>query len=125
MNISLEDGEIEKIAEVILIVAYGDLYYTDEKPHSFLSIPGAKEVGVEIYSLSKTFNMAGWRSAFTVGNESIIRYLGSYLQNAVGGVFGNIQDASAFALSHQSAERAALREQYKKEKALLGIDKKN
>lgn len=104
---------------VIHDFAYADIYYTEEKPISFLSISGAAEVGVEIYTFSKTFNMAGWRSGFTVGNESLIKHLSAYLQNAVGSVFGGIQDASVFALLHQQAERNALRELYHERQLLV------
>lgn len=104
---------------VIHDFAYAGIYFTEDKPISFLSVSGAAEVGVETYSLSKTFNMAGWRSGFTVGNESIIQHLGTYLQNAVGGVFGGIQDASAFALSQQQSEQNKLRQLYQKRKHIV------
>lgn len=55
--------------------AYGALGADDFKNPSFLSTPGAKEVGVELYTFSKTFNMAGWRLAFAAGNAELIEAL--------------------------------------------------
>src|SRR5699024_6642686 len=52
--------------------AYGAIGYDEKKPVSFLQSPGAKDIGIEIYTMSKTYNMAGWRVAFAVGNRSVI-----------------------------------------------------
>ncbi|MER2048605.1 MAG: aminotransferase class I/II-fold pyridoxal phosphate-dependent enzyme, partial [Solibacillus sp.] len=48
--------------------AYGAIGFDGERPPSFLQAPGAKEVGIELYTLSKSYNMAGWRIGFAVGN---------------------------------------------------------
>ena len=81
--------------------AYCDVYFdTGKKPASFLNASRAKNVGVEFNSLSKTFNMTGWRIAFAVGNENIIRSLGKYKTNVDSGVFNAIQYAAGVALDN-------------------------
>ncbi len=81
--------------------AYSDIYSgSGEKPVSFLNAEGAIEVGVEFNSLSKTFNMTGWRIAFAVGNTEIIKSLGKYKTNVDSGVFNAIQVAAIKALNN-------------------------
>ena len=78
--------------------AYADLGFDGYKPPSILQVKGAKDVAVEIYSMSKGFSMAGWRIAFVVGNEVLVKnlvHLKSYLDY---GVFTPIQVASIIAL---------------------------
>jgi len=79
--------------------AYAALTY-GSKPLSFLSVPGAKEVGVEIHSLSKAFNMTGWRLAFVAGNERVIAGYGNVKDNYDSGQFKAIQKAGVYALDH-------------------------
>jgi alanine-synthesizing transaminase len=79
--------------------AYADLVFDGYRPPSFLQIPDAKEIGVEIFSLSKSYSMAGWRVGFCVGNPDLIaalRRLKSYLDY---GIFQPIQIASIIALN--------------------------
>ncbi len=79
-------------------LAYADLVYDDYKAPSFLQVPGAKDVGVEFFSLTKSYNMAGWRVGFCVGNKEIVGALikiKSYLDY---GMFQPIQIASVIAL---------------------------
>ncbi|TDL34881.1 LL-diaminopimelate aminotransferase [Jeotgalibacillus sp. S-D1] len=86
----------------ILIVhdfAYGELYYDGKKPISFLSVPGALEVGVETNSLSKSFNMAGCRVGYLAGNEQVIQSVNQMKSNLDYGVFMPIQLAAAKALT--------------------------
>lgn len=92
--------------------AYADISFRGPSP-SFLQATAAKEVGVEIFSLSKVFNMAGWRIAFAVGNREVIRLLNEYVHSSLGGTFGAVQDAVAFALANTKAERESLRELYR------------
>ncbi len=81
--------------------AYSDIYYDPQsRPVSFLNARGAKEVGIEFNSLSKTFNMTGWRIAYAVGNKDIIKSLGKYKTNVDSGVFNAIQVASIKALDN-------------------------
>ncbi len=79
--------------------AYAALMY-GAKPFSFLSVPGAKNVGVEIHSLSKAFNMTGWRLAFVAGNERVIAGYGNVKDNYDSGQFKAIQKAGVYALDH-------------------------
>ncbi len=84
---------------VIQDAAYAALTY-EGKPLSFLSIPGAKEVGIEIHSLSKAYNMTGWRLAFVVGNELIIKAFANVKDNFDSGQFKAIQHAGVSALQN-------------------------
>jgi len=79
--------------------AYSEIFYDQKRPMSFLEFEGAKEVGIEFHSLSKTFNMTGWRIGFAVGNEEIIAGLGKIKTNLDSGVFQAIQEASIEALN--------------------------
>jgi len=82
--------------------AYSEVYFDNRPPHSFLEFPGAKEVGVELHSLSKTYNCCGWRSGMVVGNKDIISALGKVKAHADRGMFYPIQLVSMAAL--QSAD---------------------
>lgn len=84
---------------VIQDAAYAALTY-DSKPLSMLSVPRAKEVGVEIHSLSKSFNMTGWRIAFVAGNELIVKAFANIKDNYDSGQFIAIQKAAITALEH-------------------------
>lgn len=97
--------EFAKKYNVIILhdFAYSELYYGDKKPISFLSLPGSKEVGIEMNSLSKSFSMAGCRIAYTTGNAEIIAALKQLKSNLDYGVFFPIQSAATLALQ-QGAE---------------------
>ncbi|HUL00083.1 MAG TPA: LL-diaminopimelate aminotransferase [Nitrospirota bacterium] len=84
---------------VIHDAAYAALTYGN-KPLSFLSVDGAKDVGVEIHSLSKAYNMTGWRLGFAVGNERAIAGYGNVKDNYDSGQFRAIQMAGVYALDH-------------------------
>ena len=84
---------------VVQDAAYAALVF-EGRPLSFLSIPGAKEVGVEIHSMSKAFNMTGWRLAWICGNELAVRAFADTKDNFDSGQFKAIQMASAYALHH-------------------------
>ncbi|SDD42675.1 aminotransferase class I/II-fold pyridoxal phosphate-dependent enzyme [Sporomusa acidovorans] len=79
--------------------AYSDLVFDGYKPDSFLSIPGAKEIGIEFNSLSKTYNMAGCRVGYVVGNAKIISLLGRLKSNFDYGIFYPLQQAAIAALT--------------------------
>lgn len=79
--------------------AYSELVFDGYKPDSFLSIPGAKEVAIEFNSLSKTYNMAGCRIAYVVGNSEVIAMLGRLKSNFDYGIFYPIQRAAIAALN--------------------------
>ncbi|WP_326407609.1 pyridoxal phosphate-dependent aminotransferase [Sporolactobacillus sp. THM19-2] len=78
--------------------AYGALGFDGKKPRSFLQTPGAKDIGVEMYTMSKTYNMAGWRVGFALGNKSVIRAIELIQDHYYVSLFGAIQEASAKAL---------------------------
>ncbi|KKI93929.1 aminotransferase [Bacillus sp. SA1-12] len=78
--------------------AYGAIGFDGKRPMSFLQTNGAKDVGIEIYTFSKSFNMAGWRIAFAVGNPSVIEALNLLQDHLYVSVFSAIQEAAAQAL---------------------------
>ncbi|AFC32092.1 MtnE [Paenibacillus mucilaginosus 3016] len=78
--------------------AYGAVGFDGQRPLSFLQFPGAKEVGVEFYTLSKTYNMAGWRVGFCLGNPEIVRMINLIQDHYYCSLFGGIQVAAAEAL---------------------------
>jgi aminotransferase len=79
--------------------AYAAIGFDGLKPMSFLETPGAKEVGIEIYTMSKTYNMAGWRIGFAVGNEQVIESIQLLQDHFYVSLFGAIQQAAATALT--------------------------
>lgn len=83
---------------VIHDAAYADVNFGGYRAESFLETPGAKDVGIELYSLSKTYNMTGWRIAAALGNADIIRGLGQVKTNLDSGAFQPIQYAGMTAL---------------------------
>jgi LL-diaminopimelate aminotransferase len=86
------------------IVAIHDAAYAalvfDGKPLSFLATPGAIEVGIELHSTSKSFNMTGWRCGFVAGNELLVKAYGDVKDNTDSGQFLGIQNAAAYAFDH-------------------------
>ena len=96
--------DFAKKNEIIVIsdAAYAALTFDGYAPLSFLSIPGAKEVGVEIQSLSKAFNMTGWRLGFVAGNEKVVKGFACVKDNNDSGQFKAIQYAGVQALSTPS-----------------------
>lgn len=79
--------------------AYSEMTYDGYKAPSFLNARGAKEVGIEMHSLSKTYNMTGWRIGFAAGNREILVGLGKVKTNVDSGAFEAIQEAGIAALS--------------------------
>ena len=90
---------LEHRLAVIHDFAYAALVF-EGRPLSFLSIPGAIEVGVELHSTSKNFNMTGWRCGFVAGNERLVKAYGAVKDNTDSGQFLAIQNASAYAFDH-------------------------
>jgi len=80
--------------------AYSEIAFDGYQPFSFLEVEGAKEIGIEFHSLSKTFNMTGWRIGFAVGHSEIVSGLGRIKTNIDSGVFQAIQEAGTEALNH-------------------------
>ena len=93
--------EFARLHKIIVChdAAYTEITYDGYKAPSFLEVEGAKEVGVEFHSLSKTFNMTGWRIGFVVGNKEIIKGLRTLKTNIDSGVFQAVQVAGIEALA--------------------------
>lgn len=99
--------------------AYSEVYYDGEKPMSFLEVEGAKDVGIEFHSLSKTYNMTGWRIGFAVGHKDVIAGLGKIKTNLDSGVFQAIQDAGIVALRTKESVLSGIRDIYQKRRDAL------
>ena len=99
--------------------AYSEIYYDGRKPASFLEADGAKEVGVEFHSLSKTFNMTGWRIGFAVGNKQVLAGLGKVKSNLDSGVFQAVQEAGIVGLRDGDALAAGIRAVYQERRDAL------
>ena len=101
--------EFAKKNDIVVIqdAAYAALNF-DEKPTSFLSVPGAMDVGVELHSLSKSYNMTGWRIAFVVGNELVVKGVAHVKDNIDSGQFAAIQKAAIHALEHPEITESIL-----------------
>jgi LL-diaminopimelate aminotransferase len=86
--------------EILLVhdLCYAELAFDGYQPTSLLEIPGAKDISVEFHTLSKTYNMAGWRVGFVVGNRHIIQGLRTLKTNMDYGIFAALQTAAETAL---------------------------
>lgn len=107
--------ELAKESGLIVVhdLAYAELCYDGYKAPSFLQIPGAKEVGVEFYSLSKSYNMPGWRVGFMVGNEKIVSALKRIKSYMDYGIFTPVQVAAISALNGPQDCVGEIRDLYK------------
>lgn len=106
--------------------AYSEMYFDKIPPPSFLQARDAASVGIEFHSLSKTYNMTGWRLGFAVGNASVISGLGKIKTNVDSGAFGAVQDAGIAALTGDQKAVERLKRLYKRRrnvfcKGLRGI----
>ena len=86
-------------AVVVHDFAYGDLVFDGRRPDSFLGHDGAKDVGVEMFSMSKSYGMAGWRLGFVVGNEEVVERINVLQDHNRAGVFRGVQEAGIAALT--------------------------
>ena len=98
---------------------YTEIYFDGHKPGSFLQTPRAKEVGVEFHSLSKTFNMTGWRLGFVVGNAEIIKGIAQIKMNIDSGQFTAIQETGIYALENFEALTPAIRNTYQERRDIF------
>ena len=107
-------------AAVVHDFAYGDLVFDGRQPESFLATPGAKEVGVEMFSMSKTYGMAGWRLGFVVGNAEIVDRLDLLQDHARAGIFTAVQEAGIAALTgpQDSVEERRARYESRRDRVL-------
>jgi alanine-synthesizing transaminase len=99
--------------------AYADLGFDGYVPPSILEVPGAKDIAVEIFSMSKSYNMAGWRVGFCLGNAKMIAALARIKSYLDYGVFQPIQIASIVALRECDDESVKIREVYRKRRDVL------
>jgi LL-diaminopimelate aminotransferase len=99
-------------------LAYSEMYY-ESPPPSFLETPGAMEVGIEFHSLSKTYNMTGWRIGFAVGHKQVLAGLGKVKSNLDSGCFQAIQEAGITALSLDDSVTDGLRKIYQERRDTL------
>ncbi|HEY9869776.1 MAG TPA: aminotransferase class I/II-fold pyridoxal phosphate-dependent enzyme, partial [Candidatus Obscuribacterales bacterium] len=107
--------------EILLVhdLAYGELYFGRTRPRSILEFAGGKEIAVEFHTLSKTFNMAGWRIGFAVGNRHVIKTLYALKTNVDYGVFGAVQKAAIAALELPDSELEKIRNTYRQRRDIL------
>lgn len=117
---TVDDGFFEPVVElaknfgiaVINDFAYGETCFDDYKAPSFLSVKGAKNVGVEFITMSKPYNMAGFRIAFVAGNKDMIDYLATIKGYYDYGIFQAIQIAGIIALRHCEQDMIAQSQKY-------------
>ena len=79
--------------------AYGDLVFDGRRPQSFLTEPGSREVGLELFSMSKSYGMAGWRLGFAVGNAELVARIEDLQAHQFAGIFMPVQAAGIAALT--------------------------
>ncbi|TKB60049.1 MAG: LL-diaminopimelate aminotransferase [Nitrospira sp.] len=99
--------------------AYSEIYYDGKRPVSFMEVEGAKDVGVEFHSLSKTYNMTGWRIGFVVGNMTILAALGKVKSQLDSGVFEAVQEAGITALGLDESVTDGIRTIYQERRDTL------
>lgn len=107
--------------EILLVhdLCYAELAFDGYQPTSLLEIPGAKEIGVEFHTLSKTYNMAGWRVGFVVGNRRIIQGLRTLKTNLDYGIFAALQSAAETALQLPDIYLQEVQNRYRRRRDFL------
>ncbi len=101
-------------------LAYSEVYFDEaDRPCSILEVPGAREVAIEFYSLSKTYNMTGWRVGFAVGNRELVGALGKVKTNVDSGVFEAVQKAAIAAMTGDQACVGDMRATYRRRVEVL------
>ncbi|MFN2593301.1 MAG: aminotransferase class I/II-fold pyridoxal phosphate-dependent enzyme [Actinomycetota bacterium] len=113
--------EFARAREMIVVhdLAYADLVFDDERAPSLMQVPGAKDVGVEFFSMSKSYSMPGWRLAFAVGNSEVIGALTKLKSYLDYGVFQPIQIAGIIALNECTEVPKQIREIYRTRRDVL------
>jgi len=113
--------EFAKTHEVIIChdAAYTEMAFDGFRPPSFLEAKGAKDVGLEFHSLSKTYNMTGWRIGFAVGNQEAIQGLGAVKSNIDSGAFQAIQLAGIEAITGDQSCVEEMRQIYARRRDLM------
>jgi aminotransferase len=107
--------------------AYGDLVFDGRSPRSFLAADGAREVGLELFSMSKSYGMAGWRLGFALGNAELVRRIETLQDHAFAGIFRPVQEAGIAALTGPQGSVEERRATYERRRhhalaALEGIE---
>ncbi|MBD2018316.1 aspartate aminotransferase [Microcoleus sp. FACHB-53] len=107
--------------EILLVhdLCYAELAFDGYQPTSLLEIPGAKEIGVEFHTLSKTYNMAGWRVGFVVGNRHVIQGLRTLKTNLDYGIFAALQTAAETALQLPDVYVSEVQARYRRRRDFL------
>ncbi|MBW4668673.1 MAG: aspartate aminotransferase [Cyanomargarita calcarea GSE-NOS-MK-12-04C] len=107
--------------EIILVhdLCYAELAFDGYQPTSLLEIPGAKDIGVEFHTMSKTYNMAGWRVGFVVGNRHVIQGLRTLKTNLDYGIFAALQTAAETALQLPDVYLEEVQERYRTRRDFL------
>ncbi|MBD2777244.1 aspartate aminotransferase [Iningainema tapete] len=107
--------------EILLVhdLCYAELAFDGYQPTSLLEIPGAKDIGVEFHTMSKTYNMAGWRVGFVVGNRHIIQGLRTLKTNLDYGIFAALQTAAQTALQLPDSYLQEVQERYRTRRDFL------
>ena len=103
--------------------AYGDLVFDGRRPESFLAVDGAREVGLELFSMSKTYGMAGWRLGFAVGNAELVARLEDLQNHQFAGIFMPVQRAGIAALTgpQESVEERRATYERRRDRALAAL----
>jgi len=104
--------------------AYGDLVFDGRSPTSFLATPGARDVGIELFSMSKSYGMAGWRLGFALGNAELVRRIESVQDHAFAGIFRPVQEAGIAALTgpQESVEARRVAYERRRDQAIAALD---
>ena len=104
--------------------AYGDLVFDGRSPSSFLAVDGAREVGFELFSMSKSYGMAGWRLGFAVGNAEIVARIEALQNHQFGGIFMPVQEAGIAALTgpQDTVEKRRALYEARRDRALAALD---
>jgi L-glutamine---4-(methylsulfanyl)-2-oxobutanoate aminotransferase len=104
--------------------AYGDLVFDGRKPQSFLAADGACEVGIELFSMSKSYGMAGWRLGFALGNAELVRRIETLQEHAFAGIFRPVQEAGIAALTgpQDSVEQRRATYERRRDRTLAALD---
>jgi LL-diaminopimelate aminotransferase len=103
---------------IVSDLAYSEIYF-DKPPISILQIDGAKEVAIEVHSLTKTFSMSGWRVAWVCGNQKLVDAVRAFKANVDSGQFMVIQKTGAFLLDNTEKYSAAVRQTYKRRRDIM------
>ena len=113
--------EFAREYDVVLVhdAAYSEMYFDGVKTPSILQTPGAKDVAVEFHSVSKTYNMTGWRIGFVVGNADVLSGLGAVKTNVDSGAFQAVQEAAVAALTGDQSCVDEMRSVYERRRDVM------